>query len=75
MHARFDDLANRYRIDKGKKFRLTDVDPRDTGKLKSPAKATALLQQSVELLSELQEKLYAQDRWSLLLVFQAMDAR
>ena len=74
MHTHFDDLAERYRINKGKKFRLKDVDPGDTGKLKSPEKATALLQQSVELLSELQEKLYAQDRWSLLLVFQAMDA-
>ena len=74
MHAHFDDLADRYRINKGKKFRLKEVDPRDTGKVKSQAKATALLQRSVELLSELQEKLYAQDRWSLLLVFQAMDA-
>ena len=70
----FDDLADRFRINKGKKFRLRDVNPADTGKLKSPAKATALLQRSVEMLSEFQEKLYAQDRWSLLLVFQAMDA-
>ncbi len=74
MHASLEDLAERYRITKGKKFRLDDVDPADTGKLKSPAKATELLQQSVQLLSEFQEKLYAQDRWSLLLVFQAMDA-
>ncbi len=74
MNASIADLAERYRITKGKKFRLDDVDPADTGKLKSPAKATELLQQSVQLLSEFQEKLYAQDRWSLLLVFQAMDA-
>jgi PPK2 family polyphosphate:nucleotide phosphotransferase len=72
--ASFDDFAERYRINKGKKFRLKDVHPGDTASLKSPAKATLLLQQSVQLLSEFQEKLYAQDKWSLLLIFQAMDA-
>jgi PPK2 family polyphosphate:nucleotide phosphotransferase len=70
----FDQLADRYRINKGGKFRLKDIDPADTAALNSPAKATALLQQGVQLLSEFQEKLYAQDRWALLLVFQAMDA-
>ena len=70
----FDDFADRYRINNGKKFRLKDVDPGDTASLKSPEKATLLLQQSVELLSEFQEKLYAQDKWALLLMFQAMDA-
>ena len=74
MHASFKDLASRFRITSGKKFRLKDVDPADTGKLKLAAKATELLQHSVQLLSEFQEKLYAQDRWALLLVFQAMDA-
>ena len=74
MHSSLEDLADRFRINKGRKFRLKDVNPAGTGKLKSPEKATELLQRSVELLSELQEKLYAQDRWSLLLVFQAMDA-
>ena len=74
MHSSLADLAARYRITKGKKFRLKDADPADTGKLKSPEKATELLRQSVQLLSEFQEKLYAQDRWALLLVFQAMDA-
>jgi PPK2 family polyphosphate:nucleotide phosphotransferase len=73
MHA-FDDLAEPYRITNGKKFRLKDVHPGDTGSLKSPAKAALLLQQSVQLLSEFQEKLYAQDKWALLLIFQAMDA-
>ncbi len=67
-------LAERYRITKGKKFRLKEVDPGDTWKLKSPERATELLRQSVELMASLQEKLYAQDRWALLLVFQAMDA-
>ena len=74
MHSSLADLAARFRITKGKKFRLKDVDPADAGKLKSPEKAKELLQQSVQLLSEFQEKLYAQDRWALLLVFQAMDA-
>ncbi len=74
MHASLPDLAKPYRVTKGKKFRLKDVDPADTGKLKSPDKAAELLQESVQLLSDLQEKLYAQDRWALLLIFQAMDA-
>jgi PPK2 family polyphosphate:nucleotide phosphotransferase len=74
MNPSLTDLAARFCITKGKKFRLKDVDPSDTGKLKSPAKATELLQESVQLLSQFQEKLYAQDKWSLLLIFQAMDA-
>ncbi len=74
MSPSLKDLAARYRITKGKKFRLKDVDPADTGKVKSQDKAEELLRHSVQLLSEFQEKLYAQDRWALLLVFQAMDA-
>ena len=69
-------LLDRYRIAKGKGFRLKDVHPADTAGLKSQFKdeAKALLQQGVQTLAEMQDKLYAQDRWSLLLVFQAMDA-
>src|SRR5687768_6044702 len=65
-----------YRVTKGKKFRLKDVDPGDTGELKSKDKARAkeALQTGVEALTELQDMLYGQDRWSLLLIFQAMDA-
>lgn len=74
MPYRLEDLADRFRITKGRKFSLKDIDPGDTGKLKSPAKATELLQQSVALLKDYQERLYAQDKWALLLVFQAMDA-
>ncbi len=74
MPSSLADLAERFRITNGKKFRLKDVNPGDTGKLKSPEKATELLRESVRLMSEFQEKLYAQDRWALLLVFQAMDA-
>ena len=69
-----DELSDRYRINKGAKFRLKDMDPGDTGKIKSPEKATELLRRSVEVMGEFQEKLYAQDRWSLLLIFLAMDA-
>jgi PPK2 family polyphosphate:nucleotide phosphotransferase len=69
-------MLERYRVTKGKRFRLKDVDPDDTYGLKSEFKdeAKVLLQQGVQLLAEMQDKLYAQDRWSLLLVFQAMDA-
>jgi PPK2 family polyphosphate:nucleotide phosphotransferase len=69
-------LLERYRITKGKRFHLKDVDPDDTHGLKTEFKdeAKVLLQQGVQMLAEMQDKLYAQDRWSLLLVFQAMDA-
>jgi PPK2 family polyphosphate:nucleotide phosphotransferase len=69
-------LLDRYRIEKGKRFRLKDVDPDDTAGLTSEFKdeAKALLQHGVQLLAEMQDKLYAQDRWAVLLVFQAMDA-
>ena len=65
-----------YRITKGGKFRLKDIDPRDTHGLKSEFKGRAkeLLANGVEWLAAEQEMLYAQDRWSMLLVFQAMDA-
>lgn len=65
-----------FRVTKGAKFRLKDIDPRDTGHLDSEDKDRSrhLLEASREELTELQEKLYAQDRWALLLVFQAMDA-
>jgi len=64
-----------YRITEGKKFRLKDWDPADTAQLKEQKKkAKELLAAGVDMLAELQDKLYAQDRWSLLLVFQAMDA-
>ena len=69
-------LSKPYRITNGKKFRLKDFDPADTGELKSADKPRAkeALQNGIEALAELQDVLYAQDRWSLLLIFQAMDA-
>src|SRR5258705_9410238 len=69
-------LSKPYRVRNGKKFRLKDVDPRDTGELQSEDKVRAkeALQTGVGALTELQDMLYGQDRWSLLLIFQAMDA-
>lgn len=65
-----------YRVTNGKKFRLKDVDPCDTQDFTSEDKPQAkeALQTGIEALTELQDMLYAQDRWSLLLIFQAMDA-
>jgi len=64
------------RIDDGKGFRLEDFDPGGTGQLESEDADAArqVLQEGIQLLSEYQDQLYAQDRWALLLIFQAMDA-
>jgi len=67
-------IAKPYRITNGEKFRLKDYDPADTGGMKDKKKALKMLEKSVQLLSHLQEKLYAQDEWAALLIFQAMDA-
>lgn len=69
-------LSKHFRVKDGKKFRLKDVDPGDTMDFKKDDKPRAkeALQTGVQALAELQDKLYAQDRWSVLLVFQAMDA-
>jgi PPK2 family polyphosphate:nucleotide phosphotransferase len=69
-------LLKPYLVADGRRFRLKDVKPSDTGGL-SPAfkdRAKALLLEGVERMAALQERLYAQDRWGLLLIFQAMDA-
>ena len=66
-------LASRFRVT-DRHFRIKDVDPGDTRGLELKERADALLQQGIKRLQDLQEKLYAQDRWSLLLVFQALDA-
>jgi PPK2 family polyphosphate:nucleotide phosphotransferase len=67
-------FAKPYRVEHGKKFRLKDHDPADTAKLHSQERAEELLAKGVARMAELQDKLYAQDRWGLLLIFQAMDA-
>ncbi len=67
------DLA-RFRVADGRGFRLVDHDPSDTNGWKSKDDAQAALQLGVQALAKYQERLQAQDRWSLLVVFQAMDA-
>jgi PPK2 family polyphosphate:nucleotide phosphotransferase len=73
---RIDKAIRRHRIDSGKGFRLRDHDPASTGRLDGDDKSEASekLSSGVEWLAAEQGKLYAQDRRSLLLVFQAMDA-
>jgi len=65
-----------FRISDGKEFKLKHIDPEDTLGLKSEdkPKAKEALKDGIEVLAELQDKLYAQDRWAVLLIFQAMDA-
>ena len=64
-----------FRVTKGQGFQLKTYDPGDTCGLKlNKREASGLLQQGTEWLAQEQDMLYAQDRWSLLLVFQAMDA-
>ena len=73
-HSR--EFCKPYRITSGKKFRLKDFDPDDTGILgrEDKPQAKEALAEGVLALDELQDRLYAQDQWSLLLIFQAMDA-
>jgi PPK2 family polyphosphate:nucleotide phosphotransferase len=67
-------LSKPYRVESGKKFRLKDFDPADTGGVPSPKVGEELLQKGIAAMTDLQDKLYAQDRWGVLLIFQAMDA-
>jgi len=69
-------LVEPYRIADGRRFRLAKVDPDDTAQLESADEEAAKewLRRGVELLADYQDMLYAQNRWSLLLIFQAMDA-
>jgi len=68
-------IVSGYRVDRPKKFRLSQIDPGDTAGVDLEGKeAKQMLQRGVSMLSDLQGKLYAQDRWGVLLIFQAMDA-
>jgi PPK2 family polyphosphate:nucleotide phosphotransferase len=67
-------LVMPYRVDEGKHFRLKDHDPAHTAGVRNKEEANGLLAEGVARLAELQEQLYAQDSWALLLIFQAMDA-
>jgi PPK2 family polyphosphate:nucleotide phosphotransferase len=68
-------LTKRFRIDNPAKFRLSDYDPDDSeGLTKDKSEAKAMLAEGIQLLVQLQEKMYADDRWSVLIILQAMDA-
>jgi PPK2 family polyphosphate:nucleotide phosphotransferase len=74
---RAQESAEAFRVSKGKDFRLKDVDPDDTldfTKEEHKSRAKEALATGVMALAELQDKLYAQDKWAVLLIFQAMDA-
>ncbi len=63
-----------FRVTDGSRFRMKDFDPGETLGLKAKEEAQRDLEEGIARLSVLQDKLYAQDRWALLLIFQAMDA-
>jgi PPK2 family polyphosphate:nucleotide phosphotransferase len=63
-----------YRVESGKHFRLKDFDPADTGHWRSKEHAEEALLLGIARTADLQDKLYAQNSWALLLIFQAMDA-
>ncbi len=72
---KLENLAKRFRIDKPNKFRLAKHDPADScGLSVDKTEAKVMLSEGIERLSNLQERLYASDRWSVLIVLQAMDA-
>jgi len=76
LNGKLSDVASRYRVDKGKRFQLKDVDPGDTGGFDSEFKeeSAEILREGVAKLSDYQDRLYAQNNWGVLLIFQAMDA-
>jgi PPK2 family polyphosphate:nucleotide phosphotransferase len=67
-------LLERFRITDGRRFRLKQIDTGDTGGFESKDEPADLLRESAARVGELQEKLYAQDTWAVLIIFQAMDA-
>ena|SRR6185437_9918090 len=72
---KLDHIARRFRIDRPDKFRLSDHDPSECcGLTVDKKEAKTMLAEGIERLTELQQRLYASDRWSVLIVLQAMDA-
>jgi PPK2 family polyphosphate:nucleotide phosphotransferase len=67
-------LSKPYRIESGKGFRLKDFDPESTGHFRSKEHTQEMLDRGIEEMADLQDKLYAQDVWAVLVIFQAMDA-
>ncbi|MDP3417919.1 polyphosphate kinase 2 family protein [Falsiroseomonas sp.] len=75
MEDRIESVLSRFRVEKGAGFRLKDHKPDDTAGLSmKKSEASALLKRGVDILATQQDMLYAQDRWSVLCIFQAMDA-
>jgi PPK2 family polyphosphate:nucleotide phosphotransferase len=72
--GRLTSFADRFRVTHGAAFRLKNVDPGDTGPFSAKSEVASWIERGRERLTELHDKLYAQDRWALLLIFQAMDA-
>jgi len=68
-------IIKRVRVDEPEKFRVADCDPADISGLEGGKKAAkAFLAEDIKHLKNLQERLYAQHRWALLVIFQGMDA-
>jgi PPK2 family polyphosphate:nucleotide phosphotransferase len=74
MPRTLSDFCDPFAVTRGRNFRLRDISPGDTRGLRSKEKGVEWLRAGIERLTELQERLYAQDRWAVLLIFQAMDA-
>ncbi|HEV2990475.1 MAG TPA: polyphosphate kinase 2 family protein [Candidatus Angelobacter sp.] len=74
IHKQASRYSKPFRVEHGKSFRLKKYDPADTLGGHSRETAEKLLQRSIAKVNDLQEKLYAQDQWAVLLIFQAMDA-
>src|SRR5262249_4367383 len=76
VRKQIEKVVDRYRVTRGKEFRLKEVDRGDTAgwgaEMKDESKE--MRARGVEWLAELQSRLYAQDQWAVLLIFQAMDA-
>jgi hypothetical protein len=70
--AKLGTFTRPFQVTAGRRFRLASIDPGDTRGFESKRRARGRLQRDIEVLSELQEKLYAQDRSALLLIFQAI---
>jgi PPK2 family polyphosphate:nucleotide phosphotransferase len=72
---KLEQIAKRFRIDKPEKFQLAKCDPAECDGLAiDKAAAKKMLSEGIDRLNELQQRLYASDNWSMLIVFQAMDA-
>jgi PPK2 family polyphosphate:nucleotide phosphotransferase len=67
-------LSDLYRVNHGKKFRLKDFDPASTAHVRSKKHSQELLDRGIADMRDLQDKLYAQDRWAVLIILQGMDA-